>query len=172
MNARDFTINGAKPGSLEAPSWRLHQPCCIHPSCGTCRSYRTTWSCGNAWSIFFWRLSVGRCKVSCLGEWRSTCLRTVGNPKADWLRWKATPFNRAWPKRDYLRLTESAVMSDSEHTLQMLNAIKKLGFALSIDDFNFKAIHRCLTSSLPYWWAQIDRAFISDIDTLPRNKLQ
>ncbi|MEF1215270.1 EAL domain-containing protein, partial [Vibrio alginolyticus] len=32
-------------------------------------------------------------------------------------------------------LTESAVMSDSEHTLQMLNAIKKLGFALSIDDF-------------------------------------
>ncbi|MDW1892323.1 EAL domain-containing protein, partial [Vibrio sp. Vb1574] len=60
-------------------------------------------------------------------------------------------------------LTESAVMSDSEHTLQMLNAIKKLGFALSIDDFGTGQTSLAFLQHMKIDYLKIDKCFVETI---------
>ncbi|GEM73983.1 bifunctional diguanylate cyclase/phosphodiesterase [Vibrio sagamiensis] len=65
-------------------------------------------------------------------------------------------------------LTESAVMSDSQHTLQMLNSIKKLGFTLSIDDFGTGYSSLSYLARFPIDELKIDREFINDIDMSPK----
>ncbi|MDO6704739.1 bifunctional diguanylate cyclase/phosphodiesterase [Photobacterium sp. 1_MG-2023] len=65
-------------------------------------------------------------------------------------------------------LTESAMMGENEHTIQMLNAIKKLGFALSIDDFGTGYSSLSYLARFPLDELKIDRAFIKDLETVPK----
>lgn len=91
-----------------------------------------------------------------------------GNPKLINYMEKLLHTTSVDPNCITFELTESAVMSDSEHTLQMLNAIKKLGFALSIDDFGTGYSSLAYLARFPIDELKIDRAFINDIDTLPK----
>jgi diguanylate cyclase (GGDEF)-like protein/PAS domain S-box-containing protein len=91
-----------------------------------------------------------------------------GNPKLIDYMEKLLRTTELDPSCITFELTESAVMSDSEHTLQMLNAIKRLGFALSIDDFGTGYSSLSYLARFPIDELKIDRAFISDIDTLPK----
>ncbi|WP_305842246.1 EAL domain-containing protein [Photobacterium leiognathi] len=72
------------------------------------------------------------------------------------------------PEDITFELTESAVMSDGEHTVQMLNSIKQLGFALSIDDFGTGYSSLSYLARFPLDELKVDRAFIQDIDTIPK----
>lgn len=65
-------------------------------------------------------------------------------------------------------LTENTVMQDSEHTIQMLNSIKELGFALSIDDFGTGYSSLSYLARFPLDELKIDRMFISNMATLPK----
>ncbi len=91
-----------------------------------------------------------------------------GNPKLINYMEKLLRSTNLNPSDITFELTESAVMSDSEHTLQMLNAIKKLGFSLSIDDFGTGYSSLSYLARFPIDELKIDRAFIVGIDTLPK----
>lgn len=91
-----------------------------------------------------------------------------GNPKLIDYMEKLLHTTELDPSCITFELTESAVMSNSDHTLQMLNAIKKLGFALSIDDFGTGYSSLSYLARFPLDELKIDRAFITDIDTLPK----
>ncbi len=91
-----------------------------------------------------------------------------GNPKLIDYMEKLLRTTELDPSCITFELTESAVMSDSDHTLQMLNAIKKLGFSLSIDDFGTGYSSLSYLARFPLDELKIDRAFITDIDTLPK----
>ena len=74
------------------------------------------------------------------------------------------------PSDIVFELTESSIMKDSLHTLQMLNAIKSLGFSLSIDDFGTGYSSLSYLARYPVDEVKIDRAFITDLDSLPKQR--
>lgn len=62
-----------------------------------------------------------------------------------------------------IELTESIIMTDIEHTIKILQDLKKLGIRLSIDDFGTGFSSLSYLKSMPIDVIKIDRSFIRDI---------
>jgi diguanylate cyclase (GGDEF)-like protein len=66
-----------------------------------------------------------------------------------------------------LEITESAIMSDPENTVKMLNAIKVLGVNIALDDFGTSYSSLSNLRRFPIDTLKIDRSFIHEIDEKP-----
>ena len=68
-----------------------------------------------------------------------------------------------------LEITESALMDEPELALRHLNQLADLGVKLSIDDYGTGQASLAYLKTLPVHELKMDRAFISNITTLPKN---
>lgn len=72
-------------------------------------------------------------------------------------RWEAEP---SWLS---LEVTESAVMSDPNHALEVLSRLDEMGVRLSIDDFGTGYSSLAYLKRLPVDEIKIDRSFVTDM---------
>ena len=72
------------------------------------------------------------------------------------------------PEQIELELTESMVIQDTGHVRAMLQAMHEHGFQLAIDDFGMGYSSLSTLSFLPLHTIKIDRAFIANMLSVPR----
>mgnify|MGYP000241011783 CR=1 FL=1 len=63
----------------------------------------------------------------------------------------------------FFEVTENALMNEMEHCIQTLNALKRLGSHISIDDFGMDYSSLAYLSKLPVDNLKIDLSFINDM---------
>ncbi len=168
VNARDFSINGAEA----LVRWK-------HPIEGYISPGAFIPVAEKAGLIEHLGRVVMRDVFSTVKHWKSQGIlpgrvainlspEQFGNPNLIAYMEKLLKSTGLDPNCITFELTETAVMSDSEHTVQMLNAIKNLGFALSIDDFGTGYSSLSYLARFPLDELKIDRAFITNMDELPK----
>ncbi|WP_407332265.1 EAL domain-containing protein [Enterovibrio sp. 27052020O] len=168
VNAKDYSINGAEA----LVRWK-------HPVEGYISPARFIPVAERSGMIELLGRNVMREVFQAVRRWQSLKIlpgrvainlspQQFRNPNLTTHMKKLQSATQADPSMITFELTESAVISDGDHAIQMLNAIKELGFALSIDDFGTGYSSLSYLAKFPLDELKIDRAFISDMETFPK----
>ena len=73
--------------------------------------------------------------------------------------------HRLHPKDIIFEVTESVVMSDDEKTRTHIDALRRTGVRLAIDDFGLGYSSLSYLKRFPFAVLKIDRSFVTDVDT-------
>ncbi len=94
--------------------------------------------------------------------------KQLNNPKLiDYIN-KQLQITELDPSCITFEITESAMMDNVEHTIQILKTLQDIGFTLSVDDFGTGYSSLSYLAKYPVNELKIDRAFIKDISKLPK----
>ncbi|MCJ2005596.1 putative bifunctional diguanylate cyclase/phosphodiesterase [Methylobacterium sp. J-092] len=116
--------------------------------------------------------------VSQLAQWREMGLELIISVNISSTNLHETDFaarvgqvlarHRVPPEFLELEITETAVMNDAEQALNQLNELAAAGIRLAIDDFGTGYSSLSYLQRLPVHVVKIDRSFMNEIDTDPR----